>query len=170
MADIHNEENDIDQLWRWVAHEDDLLASRVSFFLLAQSILIAVTASLVNTVADLSHTAEPSLRPEVFGLAVAITLAGVALTLVFWYVFWLNFLSVGFAMDELTAIMNRRKTDNFRARIHAIRVQRRNANWFFRIVFRKRGMNWMITNVLPMIILFLWCIVGVFDIVVFSSH
>lgn len=42
-----------DRLWHWAMHEDDLLASRVSFFLLAQSVLIAVTAAVVGTSASL---------------------------------------------------------------------------------------------------------------------
>jgi hypothetical protein len=165
-----DDEKDIDRLWQWVAHEDSILASRVSFFLVAQSILVAVTASLVNSVANLSHAAETSLRREVFGLAVAINVIGVILTAVFWYVLWMNFLSVGASMDELTSVMNRRSADNIRARVWATRYRRRNDNWIYRVIFRKKGMNWMVTNVLPVTILTLWCIVGAFSIVIFVSH
>lgn len=161
------DEKDIDRLWQWVTHEDDVLASRVSFFLVAQSILIAVTASLVNSVANLSRAADISLRREVFGLAIAINVIGVILTFVFWYVLWLNFLSVGASMDELTSVMNRRSADNIRARVWAARYRRRNNNWIYRVLFRKKGMNWMVTNVLPVITLILWCIVGTFSIVIF---
>ena len=139
MAEIRNDEEDISQLWLWVRHEDNLLASRVSFFLLAQSILIAVAASLVNTLTGLSHPAAASLRREVFGLAIAIDIAGLTLTLVFWYVFRLNFLSIGTAMDELNSIVNRLQVDNFRARIVARRNQRRNESWFSKCFSVEKG-------------------------------
>jgi hypothetical protein len=160
----------IDQLLRWVIHEDDILASRVSFFLLAQSILIAVTASLINTMTSLSHRSESSLRWEVLGLASAITVAGIALTIIFWYVFWLNFLSLGSYQDELTAIMNHQDSANFRSRIHSTRLERRNANWFYRILFRRKGMNWMVTNGLPGIILLLWSALAIFGIIISISN
>ena len=163
-----DDDKDIDWLWQWLIHEDNILASRVSFFLVAQSILIAITASLVNSVAGLSHASQSSLRQEVFGLAIAINVVGVILTIVFWYVLWLNFIGVGASMDELTSVMNRRNDDNIRARIYARRSERRNRSWIYRVFFGKKGMNWMVTKALPMIILFLWCIVAAFSIVIFA--
>jgi hypothetical protein len=77
------------RLWNWVMHEDNLLSTRISFFLLAQSILIAVTAALVNTLVGL-HGAHHVVRIEVFGLAISLDLAGAALTLMFWYIFNMN--------------------------------------------------------------------------------
>ena len=169
-AQSSDDDNDIDRLWQWTIHEDDILASRVSFFLVAQSILIAITASLVNSVAGISDATQPSLRQEVFGLAIAINAVGVLLTFVFWYVLWLNFISVGASMDELTSLMNQRSDDNIRARVHARRYGRRNKSWIYRVLFRKKGMNWMVTNALPVITLFLWSIVGAFSIVIFISR
>lgn len=73
-------------------------------------------------------------------------------------------------MDELNSIVNRLQVDNFRARIVARRNQRRNESWFFRMLFRRKGMNWMVANILPAIILFLWSTVGAFALIIFLSH
>src|SRR5438105_3483791 len=99
----NTEFDEIDRLWDYFMHEDNLLATRVSVFLLAQSILIAVTASLINTVAGLSHSSHSALRPEIFGLTAALILAGLGFTLIFWYVFALNFDNIGTTIELLRA-------------------------------------------------------------------
>ena len=90
-----------DLLWQMMWHEDGLLATRVSVFLVAESILVAVAATLVNTVAGTSHAVKSNVRGELFGITISIGLVGLALTLVFWYVMTLNFDNVGALMDDL---------------------------------------------------------------------
>ena len=147
------------QLWQMMWHEDNLLATRVSVFLVAESILVAVAATLINTVAKLTH-GSASLRPEMFGLTGSISLAGLILTLVFWYVLTLNYENVG-------ALMNDLKVDDIGLEVLRMRAQRRNDRWYFRIIFRKKGMNWVIAHVLPLIFLFLWCIMIIFLLFIF---
>jgi len=160
----HDSADDIDRLWQWFLHQDNLLATRVSVFLLAQSILIAVTASLINTVAGSSHDSRIPLLPEIFGLAIAINLAGPALTLVFWYVFKLNYENIGVVTDQL------RSLDRLYVDTGHKEFERRNAHWYFRVLFRKKGMNWVIVNVLPVGALLIWCIIGAFSVAVFLSR
>ena len=168
-SDPHSEAGDIDLLWEAIRHEDDLLATRVSVFLLAQSILIAVTVSLVSTVAGLTHSSSPSLRPEMFGLAISINVVGLALTLVFWYAFTLNFDNIGTLFDELDRILSDIDPNHVRMRITRERVRRRNNRWYFRIIFHRKSVNWVIVNMLPLGFLFLWCVVGIFSLVIFVS-
>jgi hypothetical protein len=149
-------------LWQMMHHEDNLLATRVSVFLVAESILIAVAAAMTNTGAGLAHTAKSPVRPELFGMTISISLAGLALTLVFWYVLSLNFDNVGALMDEL-------KIDDLGLRVLRKRAERRNARWHFRIIFRGKGMNWVISNVLPLIFLFLWGVTVVFSVLIFFT-
>ena len=151
-----------DLLWQMMWHEDGLLATRLSVFLVAESILVAVAATLVNTVAGASHTVKSSVRGELFGITISIGLVGIVLTLVFWYVMTLNFDNVGALMDDL-------KIDQTGLRVLNKRVERRGTRWYFRILFRKKGMNWVISNVLPFIFLFLWCTMVVFSILIFVA-
>jgi hypothetical protein len=138
-------------------------ATRVSFFLLAQSILIAVAASLVNTVAGLHDVTQQPLRREMFGLSIAIGAVGLFLALVFWYVFTLNFDNVGVDIDMLKAI------DPFYETARSNQAARRHSHWYYRPIFRKKGMNWVVVNVLPVSIVVLWCTVGAFGIAIFLS-
>jgi hypothetical protein len=124
--------DDIDRLWDYCKHEDNLLATRVSIFLVAQSILIAVAASLINTSTGLSRSPHPSLRPEIFGLTATLIVAGLGLTLISWYIFTLNFDSIGITMELL-------KADPLYFKLMDTRARRRNSRWQFRVIFRKRG-------------------------------
>jgi hypothetical protein len=154
--------NDIDRLWNYFTHEDDLLATRVSVFLLAQSILIAVSASLVNNLAEHSRSSNLALQPEIFGLTVALIIAGIGLTLIFWYVFSLNYDNIGITMELLRA-------DPLYMKIAHMQSKKRQSRWYFRILFRRRGMNWAIINGLSVGLIFLWGAMGVFLLIGFLS-
>jgi hypothetical protein len=154
--------DDIDRLWDNYKHEDNILATRVSIFLVAQSVLIAVAASLINAAIGLSRSQHPALRGEVFGLTAVLIIAGLGLTLVSWYIFTLNFDSIGTTLEEL-------KADPLFLRLMDSRARKRNSHWHFRIVFRRKGMNWVTVNGLPFGLLILWCAMGAFLLVVFLS-
>jgi hypothetical protein len=158
------ESRDLDRLWQIFTHDDNLLATRVSFFLLAESILIAAAASLINTVTNLTRPAELDLRGEIFGLSIAIILAGLGLTLLFWYIFRLNFDNIGAALDMI------RTTDSIYRTAARKQSERRHNHRYFPMVFRKKGMNWITINVLSLGFMLLWCVVGSFSLIIFISH
>ena len=157
----HTATDELDRLWRLLEHDDSLLATRVSSFLLTQSILIAVTASLVDTVAELHRISQHALRREMFGLSLAITAVGVALTFAFWYVFTLNYDNVGAAIDILRA------ADPLYEEVMKNQATRRNSHWYFRLIFRRKGMNWIVVNVLPAAVVLLWLMIGSFALAIF---
>jgi hypothetical protein len=136
----------------------------VSFFLLAESILIAAAASLINTVTNLTRPAELDVRGEIFALSIAISLAGLGSTLLFWYIFRLNFDNIGAALDML------RSTESIYGKAARRQSDRRHGHRYFPIIFRKKGMNWITINVLSLGFIFLWCIVGSFSLIIFLSH
>ena len=158
---------EIDRLWEWTRHQDDLLATRVSVFLLAQSILIAVTAALINTIANMKFGSAHPVRLEVFVLVMVMSVAGLLLTLIFWYVFTLNFITIGALTDELDRHMYQVNPKNVRLRIKAEVTEHRRCHWFYRVAFRQKGMNWMVVNVLPAIFLFLWLATTTFSLIIF---
>jgi hypothetical protein len=149
-------------LWAWALHEDDLLGARVSVFLLAQSILIAVTAAVINTFAGF-RPAQHLLRAEVFGLAIALNLAGAALTLIFWYILSLNYRGVKILAARLKSL------DEMYEQLDAKRREDRSEYWPYRAIFR-RGANDMINNILPLTVFLIWCIVAAFSVVIFVSQ
>jgi hypothetical protein len=155
--------SDIDRLWDYFKHEDNLLATRVSVFLVAQSILIAVAASLANTLTSLSRSSNSALRSEMFGLTAALAITGLSLTLISWYIFTLNFDNIGGTMERLQA-------DPLFVKLMADRSEKRNSHWYFRAAFRKKGINWVVVNGLALSLLFLWCAMLVFLVAVFLSH
>jgi hypothetical protein len=151
------------RLWNWATHEDDLLTTRVSVFLLAESILIAVTATVVNTFAGL-HSARHIVRIEVFALAIALDLAGLVLTLIFWYILTLNYRGLKVLVGRLKDL------DKMYADLDKARREDRSKYLYFRTVFHKTGANDTINNVLPLTILAIWCIVGAFAVAIFVSQ
>jgi hypothetical protein len=154
--------SDIDRFWDYFKHEDNLLATRVSVFLLAQSILIAVAASLVNTLAGLSRSSHTALRPEIFGLTAALAVTGFSLTLISWYIFALNYENIGSTIEQLRA-------DPLYLKIVDDRAKKRNSHWYFRIIFRRKGMNWVVVNGLTFSLMFLWCAMSAFSLAIFLS-
>lgn len=152
-----------DRLWRWVFHEDNILATRVSFFLLAESILVAITAATINTFAGLSAS-QRLVRDEVFGLAIALGISGFALTGIFWYVFKINH-------HSLTVLTKRlRLLDDLYKDLDNRRQYERQRIWYFRELFRGHGVNWVINNLLPVLTLLVWCVIASFAIAIFLSH
>src|SRR5579859_1664661 len=101
IPEMQNKVAEADQLFESLTHQDNLLAARVSVFLLAESILIAVTAALVNTIASIKVGPGSSIRLEIFIMAIILGVAGFVLTLIFWYIFTLNFINVGVLLQEL---------------------------------------------------------------------
>jgi hypothetical protein len=158
---------EIDRLWEWIRHQDDLLATRASVFLLAQSILIAVAAALINTIANMKYGSVHTVRLEVFVLVMIMSVAGLLLAVIFWYVFTLNFITIGTLIDELDRKMYEVNQNNVRLRIKAEITERRRSRWFYRVAFRQKGMNWMVVNVLPVIFLFLWLATTIFSLIIF---
>jgi hypothetical protein len=150
------------RLWNWVMHEDNLLSTRISFFLLAQSILIAVTAALVNTLAGL-HGAHHFVRVEVFGLAISLDLAGAALTLMFWYIFNMNENGLIILTQRLQAI------DEMYRELGKLRRAERQNHWYFRTIFRRNGPNVAIKNLLAPIVLFIWLAMLIFAVAIYLT-
>ena len=108
-----------------------------------------MTAFLVNTVADLQGHPDADLRAEIFGLSIALNVVGLVLTLVFWYVFTLNFDNVG-AVSEML-----QEADPVFSQMKQRQAAKRHARWYYRLIFRKKGMNWVTVNFLPATLVFL---------------
>lgn len=158
-------DSDIDRLWQVFAHDDDLLAQRVAFLLVAESILLATAASLINTIAGhLGSGATVSVRDYIFWLAIFVILGGLGLTIVFWYVFRLNFDNVGADLDML------RESHSVYALISERQSVRRHSHRFFPALFRRRGMNWVTVNCLTLGFILLWSITGIFAVLIFVSR
>jgi hypothetical protein len=126
-----------DRMGEQLLENRNLLATRVSVFLVAQSILIAVAASLANTLTSLSRSSNSALRSEMFGLTAALAITGLSLTVISWYIFTLNFDNIGGTMERLRA-------DPLFVKLMLDRSKKRNSHWYFRTVFRKKGMNWIV--------------------------
>ena len=143
-------------------HEDNLLSTRISFFLLAQSILIATTATLLNSLVGL-HATNHSVRIELFGLVIALDLAGAALALVFWYIFNMNENGI------ITLTQQLKLVDEVYQKLDGMRRNERENHWYFRTVFRKNGPNVVIKNLLAPIVLFIWIAMLIFSIATFLT-
>jgi hypothetical protein len=168
-TDFRNMDNakrndELGRLWNWAIHEDNLLTTGVSLFLLAQSILIAVTVSLIDTFAGL-HPAQHIVRVEVFGSAIALDLAGLALTLIFWYHFTINIRGIKVLIGRLKELDEELYADLARKR-----EEDRSQLWFHRIIFHRMGADDAIYYLLPLTVLIMWCIVAAFAIAIFTSH
>lgn len=162
LAEDAKSNDERDRLWTWALHEDDLLGARVSVFLLAQSILIAVTAAVINTFAGF-RPSQHLLRTEVFGLAIALNLAGIALTLIFWYILNLNYRGVKIIAAQL------KNLDKMYEEVDEKRHKDRVEYWPYSAIFH-RGVNDTINNLLPLTIFLIWCIVASFSVAIFVSH
>jgi hypothetical protein len=113
----------------------------MSFFLLAQSILIAVSAAIGSTLAGL-HSAHRLVRAEVFGLAVSLDLAGLALTLIFWFIFNMNSNGLAILTERLRAL------DGMYADLSKKWQEERLSHWYSRIL-HPHGSNRTVKNFLP---------------------
>jgi hypothetical protein len=162
-GDSRQASDERDRLWHWVFHEDNILATRVSFFLLAESILIAITAATVNTFAGLPAS-QYLVRDEVFGLAIALGIGGFVLTGIFWYVFKINYQSVAVLTKQL------RLLDEMYKDLDERRQYERQRIWSFRKLFRGHGVNWVINNLLTLLTLLVWCVVVSFAVAIFLSR
>ena len=158
----HNDQ--VGRLWIWAMHEDDNLMSGVSLFLLAQSILIAVTASLVNTFSGL-RPAQHIVRVEVFGLAMALDLAGLTLTLIFWYHFTISLRGIWVLIERLKELDKELYADLARKR-----KEDRSQLWSHRTFFRHMDAEDAVYHLLPLTVLIIWFIVAAFAIAIFASH
>jgi hypothetical protein len=167
-SDGSGRDNDLDQLWQWLRHENDVLVARVSVFLLAQSILIAVTASLVNTLVGAGDK-NSHIKPEIFALALILSLAGLALALLFWYVFLLNFDNIGAVQQELNTTLGDSE-NNIWTSVRREQRRRRDDHWSYRLIFRRKGMNWIIVHALPVGAVILWCAMLAFGLAAFFTQ
>lgn len=152
-----------ERLWRWLLHEDAILAARMSSFLLAQSILIAIAAGVISALAGLplSHRA---VRAEVFGLSVALILAGVSLTLIFWYILNVNHSGIKVMAKELKAL------DGLYKRLDELKKKERLNRWRFGGVPNRHGVYWIINNLQTTAIFLVWCLVAAFATAIFVSR
>jgi hypothetical protein len=155
-------DDDRNIVWNWVMHEDNLFSTRISFFLLAQSILIATAATLLNSLVGL-HATNNSIRIEVFGLVMALDLAGAALTLVFWYIFNMNENGI------ITLTQQLKSVDEMYRKLDSMRSSEREGHWYFRTIFHKNGPNVVIKNLLAPIVLFIWIAMLIFAIAIFLT-
>lgn len=153
--------DDRDRLWAWVIHEEDVFSDRMSFFLLAQSILIAVSAAVSNTLAGL-HSAHHLVRLEVFGLAVSLDLAGLALTLIFWFIFNMNSSGLAILTERL------RSLDEMYADLSMKWQEERLRHWYSRLL-HPHGSNRTVKNFLPPVILLFWCAITIFSVAIFFA-
>jgi len=133
----------------------------MSFFLLAQSILIAVSAAISSTLAGL-HSAHRLVRVEVFGLAVSLDLAGLALTLIFWFIFNMNSNGLAILAERLRAL------DEMYADLNKKWQEERLRHWYSRIL-HSHGSNRTVKNFLPPVILMFWCAITVFSVAIFFA-
>ena len=158
------EEKDIGRLWEIFAHDDDLLAQRVAFFLIAESILIATAASLINATAGLSLPGQVDIRAEMFSMSIVFILAGLGLTSIFWYIFRLNFDNIGASLDLL------RESSPLYAILHQRQSQRRSSRRYLPRTFNAHGINWVTVNCLTAGLMVIWILAGVFAVLVFLAH
>jgi hypothetical protein len=161
---VNLEEHELDRVWQVFAHDDDLLAQRVAFFLVAESILLATAASLVNAVSGMTSRAHGVLRAEIFSFALIIVLAGMGLSVVFWYVFRLNFDNIGASLDLL------KNSQSIYGLIKRRQHERRRGRKYISAIFHKRGVNWATVNCLGFGFVTIWAFTGIFAILVFASH
>ncbi len=153
--------NDRDRLWSWVIHEDDVFSARMSLFLVAQSVLIAVTAGISNTLAEL-HSAHHAVRVEVFGLAISLDLAGLALTLIFWCIFSMNSRGLAILTERLRGL------DDMYEELENNWQEERLRHWHSRVL-HQHGSNQTVKNFLPPVIFFTWCAIAIFTFAIFFA-
>lgn len=133
----------------------------MSFFLLAQSILIAVSAATSNTLAGL-HSAHHLVRVEVFGLAISLDLAGLALTLIFWFIFNMNSSGLAILTERL------RSLDEMYADLSRKWQEERLRYWYSPLL-HPHGSNRTVKNFLPPVILLFWCAITIFSVAIFFA-
>jgi hypothetical protein len=163
-ADAPIEEKDIGRLWEIFAHDDDLLAQRVAFFLVAESILIATAASLINTTASLRPLDQADVRAEMFSMSIVFILAGLGLTTIFWYIFRLNFDNIGASLELL------RESSSIYAVLHQKQSERRRSRRYLPRTFNVRGMNWVTVNCLTAGLMVIWFLAGIFSVLIFFAR
>lgn len=153
--------DDRDRLWAWVIHEEDVFSDRMSFFLLAESILIAVSAAVSNTLAGL-HSAHHLVRVEVFCLAISLDLAGLALTLIFWFIFNMNANGLAILTERLKAL------DEMYADLSRKWQEERLRHWHSHLL-HPHGSNRTVKNFLPPVVLLFWCAITIFSVAIFFA-
>lgn len=158
------EEHDLDRLWQYFTHDDNQFAQRVAFFLVAESIFLATAASLVNAVAGMTSLSRSELRAEVFAFSLIIILAGLSLSVIFWYIFRLNFDDIGASLDLISG------SDSVYALVRRRQAERRRRHRHLPALFRRRGKNWVTVNCLGLGFIAIWVCTAVFAILVFASH
>lgn len=158
------DERDLDRLWQYFTHDDDQFAQRVAFFLVAESIFLATAASLVSAVAGMTLASRAELRAEVFSFSLVIILAGLSLSVIFWYIFRLNFDDIGASLELIAS------TDSMYSLVRRKQAERRRAHKRLPALFSRRGKNWVTVNCLGIGFIAIWVFTGAFAILVFASH
>jgi hypothetical protein len=137
--------NDLDRLWNWGLHEDELLVNRMSVSLLAQSILLVAAVGILTA----AHAGTADQIVEII-----LDVAGIAITASLWHVFTLHAGHIKILSDEQKVL----EPDNaLYARIHKKVAHRRNRSWVQRHIFgSSRGTKWIMANVISAAILVIW--------------
>jgi hypothetical protein len=134
---------------RW--HEEEIFANRLSFYILAQSFLVAAAVT-----ATLSGEATSRWLP----VALIIDLAGLALTIVFWYALTENLRRLD-ALKEIVAEGSReisvhgyREIGAIRTTHHERRAQRR---LLFPVsIFPRQSPSWWLAHGIPILLGSAW--------------
>ena len=138
-------DRELDRLWEWGLHEDELLVNRMSVALLAQSILLvaavgALTASSANTADRI--------------VEIVLDIVGLVITASLWHVFRLHEGHIKILSYEQRAL---EPHDAVYARVHRKMADERNRSWIQRRIFgSSRGTKWIMANVLSVAILVTW--------------
>jgi hypothetical protein len=137
--------HELDRLWNWGLHEDELLVNRMSVSLLAQSILLVASVGILTA----AHAGTAGRIVEII-----LDVVGITITASLWHVFTLHADHIKILSDEQRAL---EPDTALYARIHTKMARRRNRSWVQRHIFgSSRGTKWIMANVISAAILAIW--------------
>jgi hypothetical protein len=136
---------ELERLWTWGLHEDELLVNRMSVSLLAQSILLVAAVGILAVSSP--DAAEKAVE-------IVLDLAGITITISLWHVFTLH-------ADHIRLLSkvqrDRERRGNVYAHVHELMAESRKNNWMQKNIFgEKRGTKWIMANVISAAILAIW--------------
>jgi hypothetical protein len=121
---------ELDRLWGWGLHEDELLVNRMSVSLLAQSILLVAAVGILTA-------ANAGMADRI--VEIVLDIVGLTITVSLWHVFTLHAAHIKILSDEQKNLEPR---DALYARVHSQMAESRERSWVQRHIFgRTRGTN-----------------------------
>lgn len=137
--------HELDRLWEWGLHEDELLVNRMSVSLLAQSILLVAAVGILTA-------SNPGMADR--AIEIILDMAGITITVSLWHVFTLH-------ADHIKILSGEQKNleydDALYVRVHRQIAASRNRSWVQRRIFgASRGTKWIMANVISAAILAIW--------------